>query len=222
MNKNGKENHHVISPEVSVPQPAFSGESKDGTAPCVEREQNCGGQQPGHPAGDRLEQPTKKDTAVGSATDSAMPQGVPVEGPQTSSECTQRSGLCQGLAEPPKQQAQERPFQCTQCEKGFIRNSDLIKHQRTHMGERFYICNECGKSFRRHTSLIIHERIHTGERPYKCTECGKNFIQRQHLTTHLKTHTGERPFPCTECGKGFRWRSELIKHQKVHTGYTRG
>ncbi|MEE6513298.1 hypothetical protein FKM82_020844 [Ascaphus truei] len=111
----------------------------------------------------------------------------------------------------------EKLFPCMECEKRFARNTDLLKHQRSHQaGVKPNLCNECGKIFRRRTSLLIHKRIHTGERPYKCKECGKSFVQRQHLTTHVKTHTGERPYPCIKCGKSYRWRSELVKHQKVH------
>ncbi|XP_041438694.1 zinc finger protein 569-like [Xenopus laevis] len=124
-----------------------------------------------------------------------------------------------GRAGKSQQPPQERPFQCSQCEKTYLRSSDLLKHQRSHLGplgERPYVCNQCGKCFRRNTSLLIHERIHTGERPYQCAQCGKSFIQRQHLSTHLKTHTGEKPYPCNVCGKSYRWRSELVKHQRVH------
>uniref|UniRef100_A0A803K5E9 Zinc finger protein 347 n=1 Tax=Xenopus tropicalis TaxID=8364 RepID=A0A803K5E9_XENTR len=126
-----------------------------------------------------------------------------------------------GGTEQPRRPPQERLFQCSQCEKAYLRSSDLLKHQRSHLGhlgERPYVCNQCGKCFRRNTSLLIHERIHTGERPYQCAQCGKSFIQRQHLTTHLKTHTGEKPYPCNLCGKSYRWRSELAKHQRVHGG----
>ncbi|XP_075193820.1 uncharacterized protein LOC142292378 [Anomaloglossus baeobatrachus] len=111
---------------------------------------------------------------------------------------------------------QEELHHCTQCDKAFLRSSDLTRHQRSHLEERPYVCNQCGKCFRRNTSLLIHERIHTGERPYQCAQCGKSFVQRQHLTTHLRTHTGEKPFPCTLCRKSYRWRSELLKHQRVH------
>ena len=37
-----------------------------------------------------------------------------------------------------------RPYQCLECDKNFLRSSDLWSHQRIHSGSK-YTCLQCGK-----------------------------------------------------------------------------
>ncbi|XP_040177716.1 zinc finger protein 605-like [Rana temporaria] len=87
----------------------------------------------------------------------------------------------------------ERPYQCSECGKGFNWKGHLLRHMKCHTDERPYSCPECEKCFKHRADLLRHQRCHTGERPFSCPECGKCFTRRHDLTTHLKSHTGGHP-----------------------------
>uniref|UniRef100_A0A7N8YH42 C2H2-type domain-containing protein n=1 Tax=Mastacembelus armatus TaxID=205130 RepID=A0A7N8YH42_9TELE len=92
----------------------------------------------------------------------------------------------------------ERPFKCSECGKGFSKNSNLNLHLKTHRKSNIYqkcpfckikfSCSEyekyCGKTFPFQSALIRHVRVHTGEKPYKCDICGKAFAKQSPIRTN--------------------------------------
>lgn len=52
---------------------------------------------------------------------------------------------------------QEKHFRCDQCGKIFKRNSDLIRHFKTHSNDRPFVCKSCGKTYKRSAHLRRHE-----------------------------------------------------------------
>ncbi|XP_028987193.1 zinc finger protein 418-like isoform X2 [Betta splendens] len=81
----------------------------------------------------------------------------------------------------------EKRFNCTYCDKSFMRFSQLKEHQRSHTGEKPFSCLLCGRSFTKQCNLIRHAVVHSGEKPYGCSLCGKCFTQRSSLKSHQKT-----------------------------------
>ncbi|XP_012817489.2 oocyte zinc finger protein XlCOF22-like [Xenopus tropicalis] len=132
------------------------------------------------------------------------------------SECHKGFRRQRDLGRPQKTHTGEKPYSCSECGKCFRQCSQLTVHQRTHTGEKPYACFICGKCFAQSSQLSVHRKTHTGEKPYSCAECGKCFTQRSSLKIHQKIHTGEKPYSCSECGKCFARRSHLIVHYRVH------
>ena len=87
----------------------------------------------------------------------------------------------------------QKKFHCQYCEKGFVSNSLLKRHELIHTGERPYSCHFCEKCFNTKGSLKTHERIHTGEKPYSCKYCLKKFMDASDKNKHERIHTGEKP-----------------------------
>ncbi|XP_077187072.1 uncharacterized protein LOC143834279 isoform X2 [Paroedura picta] len=140
------------------------------------------------------------------------------EKPFQCSECGRRFQHCSPFVIHMRMHTGVKLHACSVCGKSFRSTSNLLAHERWHKGERSYECSSCGKCLKTALSLKCHKRVHSGDKPYPCRECGKSFGRSGHLARHKKTHTEVKPFKCSQCGKGFRLKEHLAAHGRIHTG----
>ncbi|XP_008278413.1 zinc finger protein 13-like [Stegastes partitus] len=92
-----------------------------------------------------------------------------------------------------------------------------LSHSGDEAREKPYSCSVCEKRFSNCSHLAAHIRTHTGERPYRCDICRKSFITTSALNRHQTIHTEGKHFACSCCGKTFKWMESLGRHMRsVH------
>ena len=116
----------------------------------------------------------------------------------------------------------ERPYQCNQCNRSFIRSDELKLHKRYHEDretKKGAMCSQCGMVFNSSASRIRHENtVHYNIRKHCCKCCSKKFASSQALERHSRIHSELKPHQCSECGQQFREVAHLKVHFRTHSG----
>lgn len=112
-----------------------------------------------------------------------------------------------------RKHTQERHYQCTTCKKGFVRQTDLTRHLKSHGGDELFQCNICDRKLKSNRNLQLHLKIHDKKKSFLCEVCGKGFAQKCYLKLHNKLHEeGGKPYPCGTCEKSYLKAKELQAH----------
>ncbi|GFU22901.1 hypothetical protein NPIL_522061 [Nephila pilipes] len=100
-------------------------------------------------------------------------------------------------------------WKCEECSKGFLFESKLKLHMRTH---RDFQCSVCSFSTKFKYDLENHNQIHDEKYKFKCELCSKVFTSESHLKSHLRSHDESWDFQCNVCDVTFKSKYPLDRH----------
>jgi len=105
---------------------------------------------------------------------------------------------------------------CTECDKSYLRASDLTLHiDNFHLGLK-EMCPICGKKLSLKKIQKHIKAVHEKEKRHFCPECGNGFFDKRDMEKHVDRVHREKKTLCNECGKEF---SNISTHmKKCHSG----
>ncbi|KAI9499578.1 hypothetical protein BDB00DRAFT_794551 [Zychaea mexicana] len=96
-------------------------------------------------------------------------------------------------------EADERPHQCNHCKKGFNRQQDLKRHNKSiHEKQFVHGCSVCQRSFSRHDSLLRHQKKCRSDPSFSSNESTSNnssIISNNRHYHPLNSKNNNRPHP---------------------------
>lgn len=106
-----------------------------------------------------------------------------------------------------------KKFECSVCNKMFVKQNLLDKHMLSHSSESDQECPKCHKTFKALWTLEHHIKAeHNNEVVFTCSECDEEFALKNKLDLHVKLyHSGH--YQCLECYDEFPQRVLLEEHQ---------
>lgn len=118
------------------------------------------------------------------------------------------------------QHQRQRPFQCDECQTGFVTKRTLTNHMASRHAapdSAAFGCDQCAKRFKTDSGLYAHRKVHQDSYAVQCQFCFKSFKFRSQLRRHATMHTKEKLYFCQFCQKGFGVRNNLTKHLRTHS-----
>ena len=85
----------------------------------------------------------------------------------------------------------DKPYQCNQCDKAFLANSNLVRHMRPQNREKPY----------QWKIILKYILEHTGMKPYQCNQGDKAFVTNSNHIRHMRSHKRDKSYQCRHYGK---------------------
>lgn len=118
----------------------------------------------------------------------------------------------------PKQEDEDKPFICNECNKQYVNKKRFLRHLQTHEKASFH-CTICSKGFHWQSNLNRHLATHN-----RCTMCLSYFESEALLFKHLNEHVDcveiktelNELYKCSECDMVYTKHRSLAMHMKKH------
>lgn len=137
---------------------------------------------------------------------------------------TEHMGRVHGLlTEKDLERQKKSQFPCTICDKSFIFEKDLKRHNKIVHTAVSHYCSVCQKSYK--SKYVYDKHVATHEEGYVrsmfvCQMCKREFTTKFSLANHIKSaHLGiQKTYMCPTCGKSFNQIRSYRQHANVHAG----
>ncbi|XP_022117022.2 zinc finger protein 91 isoform X2 [Pieris rapae] len=123
-----------------------------------------------------------------------------------------------------KEEAEEYHYSCTECNAIFETVDAWTDHQVAEHNQIAHHCDQCEKKFLRPSELAEHKNSHLRVKFYPCSLCGNSYSSPQKLSQHVQqTHpgsstigAGDTDFFCDICVRTFKSRQAFSNHMRIH------